>query len=114
MPIFSCGVAPARAPFERALLGCAFAIAVLLCAARDPASAHEGHDHGADKAALEISSLNRAAAISETYQVVAALDRDTLVVTLDRLATNEPVRGATISIMIGAVEKTATPRPNGT
>ncbi len=78
------------------------------------ARAHGGHDHGADSAALEITSLNRAAAASEAYQLVAVLDRETLVITLDRLATNEPVRGATIAVMVGTSEKAAVARADAT
>lgn len=101
------------------VLRCGFTVAcalALLAAlpAGSPATAHEGHDHGADKAALEITSLNRATAASEAYQIVAVLDGGRLIVTLDRTATNEPVAAARISVMIGADERPARARPDGT
>lgn len=75
---------------------------------------HAGHDHGTDKAALEISSLNRAAAMSEDYQVVAVHDNDALRISIDRAATNAPVTEATVIVTIGSVEQEATARPDGT
>lgn len=106
------GVAPWRAPRARAQLAAALCAGLTTILA-PAAGAHEGHDHGADKAGLEITSLNRAAAQSEAYQVVAVLDRATLVITLDRIRTNEPVRDAIVSVMVGAVEKSATLRADG-
>ncbi len=113
MTVQSCGGAPVRTPIARASLMAAVC-ALALCATTASARAHGGHDHGADGAALEISSLNRASAVSDAYQLVAVLDRETLVITLDRLSTNEPVHGATVSVMIGVVDKSATARPDGT
>lgn len=89
-------------------------LVINLVPASIPALGHAGHDHGADQVALEITSLSRATATSEAYQAVAVLDRATLVITLDRLATNEPVRTATVSVMIGATDRPATPRSDGT
>jgi membrane fusion protein, heavy metal efflux system len=113
MTIISGGDAYARAPNARASLMAALC-AALLCVAPAPALAHGGHDHGTDSAALEIRSLNRATAQSEAYQLVAVLNREMLVFTIDRLATNEPVRGATVSVMVGTVQKAAAFRPDGT
>jgi RND family efflux transporter MFP subunit len=114
MTNLSCGAAHQRAPIARASLVVACGAFLSLFGFRPAAFAHEGHDHGTDKAALEIASLNRASAVSEAYQVVAVLDRETLVITLDRLATNEPVRTATVSVMIGAVAKAAVLQPDAT
>jgi RND family efflux transporter MFP subunit len=77
------------------------------------AHGHEGHDHGTDKAALEIASLNRASATSEEFQVVAVQDGETLRLTVDRLASNAPVASATVSVMVGTTEHRATARPDG-
>jgi RND family efflux transporter MFP subunit len=79
-----------------------------------PLAAHEGHDHGSDKAAAEAKSLNRAAAVSEAYQLVAVQHADRLVLTLDRADTNEPVSDATIDVTLGSETRTAVPRPDGT
>ncbi len=86
---------------------------LVLRAATSCVLAHGGHDHGADRSALEISSLNRATAMSEAYQLVAVLDRESLVITLDRLATNEPVRNATVSVTVGTSDRAAVARPDG-
>jgi RND family efflux transporter MFP subunit len=114
MTNFFCGAALLRAPIAHASRMAACSTLLWLFGMNAVTRAHEGHDHGTDKAALEISSLNRASAVSEAYQVVAVLDRETLVITLDRLATNEPVRNATVSVMIGTVEKAAVARPDAT
>ena len=76
--------------------------------------AHDGHDHGDDKAALEITSLNRAAAASEDFQVVAVQDNGGLRLTIDRIATNAPVTTAIVNVTIGTAEHKATARPDGT
>lgn len=89
------------------------ALAFLIAASSAPAGAHEGHDHGADKAAVEIVSLSRASAVSETYQLVAVLDRETLVLTLDRAGSNAPVDKASVAVTLGTENKVATPRPDG-
>ena len=78
------------------------------------AHAHGGHDHGGDAAALEISSLNRATAASEAFQIVAVLDRGDLVVSLDHRATNAPIDKATLSVMIGTETRIAVARADGT
>lgn len=113
MTFQSCRDAPLRAPIVHASLVAAL-LGLVLCAAGAQVLAHGGHDHGTDRAALEIGSLNRATAASETYQLIAVLERDTLVITIDRLVTNEPVLGATVSVMIGAVQTPAPARPDGT
>jgi RND family efflux transporter MFP subunit len=113
MTVQSCDDAHPCAPFGRVLL-MAVLCGIILVVAPARGLAHGGHDHGADSAALEIASLNRAAAMSEAYQMVAVLDRETLVITLDRLANNELVRGAKVSVMVGTVEKAALARPDGT
>ncbi len=112
MPDQSYDDARSRAYIRRAFLVAAVSAFVIWAPIK--AFAHGGHDHGTDSAALEIASLNRATAVSEAYQVVAVLDREVLIIALDRLASNEPVRSATVSVMLGAVQKPATPRPDGT
>ena len=106
------GVAPRRAPRAGTLFQAALG-ALFLTFPVPAARAHEGHDHGSDKAALEITSLNRAAAQSEVFQVVAVLDKTNLVISLDRVATNAPVRDAKVSVMIVATEMPAALRADG-
>lgn len=89
------------------------ALALLTAALSGTARAHEGHDHGGDKAALEIVSLSRASAVSEAYQAVAILDAGTLLVSLDHLESNAPVERASLSILIGNETRAATLRPDG-
>jgi RND family efflux transporter MFP subunit len=113
MTVKCSGNALCRAPIARASL-VATLCALVASTASSLALAHEGHDHGADNAALEIASLHRAAATSEAYQLVAVLERETLVMTFDRLATNQPVKGATVSVMMGTAEHPAAARPDGT
>lgn len=86
----------------------------LLCAGHTPSFGHDGHDHGTDKAALEITSLNRASAVSEDYQVVAVQDGTTLRITVDRLATNAPVTTASLGVTVGTAEQKAAALPDGT
>jgi RND family efflux transporter MFP subunit len=90
------------------------AAAVGLLTLSAPSRAHEGHDHGSDKVALEIVGLSRAAVASEAYQVVAVLDRETLIISVDDALTNEPVVKAEVAVTIGATDRKATARPNGT
>jgi RND family efflux transporter MFP subunit len=90
------------------------AVALVLGSAADLALAHEGHDHGNDKAALDITSLNRAATASEAFQVVAVQDGETLRLTIDHLSTNAPVIGASVTVTIGTMEHKAIAQPSGT
>lgn len=96
-----------------ALMRALLAFALLLCAGAVPPRAHEGHDHGNDKAALEITSLNRAAAVSEEFQVVAIQNGDTLRIIVDRLTTNAPVTAASVTVTVGETEHKAVVRPDG-
>ena len=59
--------------------------------------AHEGHDHG-QPAVSAVGVAPRADAFSETVELVAVAQGGTLVITLDRFATNEPIENATIEV----------------
>jgi RND family efflux transporter MFP subunit len=62
--------------------------------------AHEGHDHGpAESVTGPVAP--RVSARSETYELVAVLRGERLVIYLDRSATNEPVTTADIAVTIG-------------
>jgi multidrug efflux pump subunit AcrA (membrane-fusion protein) len=76
-----------------ALLTCA---AALLAAA--PAHAHEGHDHGEAPVAASGPATPRLEAAGSELELVAVAQGHTLTIYLDRLATNEPVAGATIEV----------------
>jgi hypothetical protein len=74
--------------------------ALLVVFALNPAVAlsHAGHAHGNEPPPPEIRSAPRATAASEAFELVAVLDGASLVVWLDRFATNEPVVGATLDV----------------
>ena len=62
------------------------------------AHAHGGHDHGEASALAATSSAPRGESRSETLEVVAVARDGSLTVYVDRLATNEPVSGAQVSV----------------
>jgi RND family efflux transporter MFP subunit len=53
--------------------------------------AHEGHDHGAPQPRLTVSAAPRGEASSDAFELVAVFRGGSLIVSLDRFATNEPV-----------------------
>ncbi|MFH1553586.1 MAG: HlyD family efflux transporter periplasmic adaptor subunit [Pseudomonadota bacterium] len=63
-----------------------------------PASAHEGHDHGAPPPPPVTTLAPRAEAASADFELVAVLRDGTLTIHLDRFADNAPVEGATIEV----------------
>ncbi len=90
------------------------AIPFLLATALAPsASAHEGHDHDAP-GATATASAPRGEAASGDFQLVAVLRNETLVIYLDRLATNEPIVAAQIEAETPSGQHTATANPDGT
>jgi len=78
----------------------AFAVALSLSIA--PASAHEGHDHGAAAlpaaAAGTLSPAARAEVVGTAFELVAVADGTSLTLYLDAFATNEPLVGADIAL----------------
>jgi len=72
----------------------------------------EAHDH-ADAARPTIQptqpsqAIPRAAAATEDFELVAALESDRLVIYLDRFATDEPVADAKLELESGAFKATA-------
>lgn len=82
----------------------AFVLAFTLAA---PASAGPGHDHGHDHggapAIAQVDSPRLESAGSE-LELVATAEGHTLTIHLDRLATNEPVAGATIEVSGEGIE----------
>lgn len=61
------------------------------------ATAHEGHDHGAEPPAAATVSAPRGASSSATLELVAIARNGRLSLYLDRAGTNEPVTDATIT-----------------
>lgn len=78
-----------------AALGAALLMAVSL---GQTARAHEGHDHDAPKPAVPNTVAPRGEAISETFELVAVARGNDLTLYLDHARTNEPVRGASITV----------------
>lgn len=75
------------------------AVAVLLCAGlATAASSHEGHDHGSPPPSAAVSSLPRAEASSQDFELVAVARNGKLTIYLDRFSTNEPVTNATMAV----------------
>lgn len=81
-----------------------------------PALAHEGHDHGAPATVPASQRAPTLQAMGGEVQLVAVADgAGHLVLYVDRLATNEPVAGATVSISAdGGPEVAATAQADGT
>lgn len=78
-----------------------------------PAQAHEGHNHGETPAEVTVAatSVPRAAASSDEFEVVAIARADRLEIYVDKFATNEPVADAEIEVETpgGPVQATAMP-----
>lgn len=103
-------IAPLRAGALALFLGLSSLVPTALA---PTALAHEGHDHGAPAAATGPASP-RIAATSEQYELVGIVEGEVLVLYLDRFASNEPVRGATLSVSLNGTALKAEPQANGT
>jgi cobalt-zinc-cadmium efflux system membrane fusion protein len=92
----------------RTLIANALAAAALL-ASLGTAPAHEGHDHGPAAPAARADVAPRGEAASDAFELVAVAQGETLFFFLDRLASNEPVRDATLTVEApgGSVEAEA-------
>jgi cobalt-zinc-cadmium efflux system membrane fusion protein len=75
-----------------------------------PLPAHEGHDHGAPPPPVSATIAPRGEAASDAFELVVIAEGGTLVIYLDRFATNEPIEGATIEVETPDGPVTATPR----
>ncbi|MGE0853000.1 MAG: efflux RND transporter periplasmic adaptor subunit [Hyphomicrobiaceae bacterium] len=62
------------------------------------AHAHEGHDHGEQKAPIATAATPRLEATSGPFELVALLKDGQLVIYLDRFTTNEPIASAQIAV----------------
>ncbi|WIM04817.1 MAG: HlyD family efflux transporter periplasmic adaptor subunit [Candidatus Nitricoxidivorans perseverans] len=73
-------------------------IAIVLLFASPAAFGHGGEDHGAPPPAVSQDVAPRAAAATEDFEVVAALEGKHLVVYVDRFASNEPIAKAKVEV----------------
>lgn len=73
------------------------------------------HDHGdAPATSTAAQALPRFSAASEDFELVGVLNGQQLTLYLDRAATNEPVREASIELDVGGRAVQASPAPDGT
>lgn len=78
-----------------------------------PAMAHEGDAHGAPAQSTAGPAQPRLAAESESFELVAVLEGERLVLWLDRWADNTPVRNARIELEVAGHKATAMPAADG-
>ncbi len=78
--------------------------------------AHGDEDHGTASAAVAspLGQLPRVEAASELFELVGVLQGDTLLMHIDRFASNEPVAGAKVSVEGGPLKATAAVERDGT
>ncbi|MBP2292705.1 HlyD family efflux transporter periplasmic adaptor subunit [Azospirillum rugosum] len=74
-----------------------------------PALAHEGHDHGDAPTPVIATMAPTMETSSSDFELVAVVQGKTLLVHLDRFATNEPVSGATVEVSADGEAVTAAP-----
>ncbi len=95
----------------RLLAGLAFA---LLVSTQVPVFAHAGHDDEAPAQAAPAGSMARTEAASAEFELVSVVKGQTLVITLDRFATNEPITGGAIDVAEGDSTVQAKVQEDGT
>jgi hypothetical protein len=78
------------------------------------AAAGPGHDHGPEPAVRPGGGPPRIGMHSERFELVGVLEGDTLVLYLDRYATNEPVPDARIEVVGDVFRGAATAADDGT
>ncbi|MBX9841857.1 MAG: efflux RND transporter periplasmic adaptor subunit [Xanthobacteraceae bacterium] len=81
----------------RSLIATVLAVGALL-ASLGAVVAHEGHDHDSAAPAARADAAPRGEAVSDAFELVAVAQGETLVLYLDRSASNEPVQGATLTV----------------
>ena len=87
----------------------AFAVITLSAALH----AHEGEDHGGAAPAVSMPLAPRIEAHSPDFEIVAIVEKDALVIYLDRYATNEPMKGAKLEVEIAGKTVAAQERGEG-
>ncbi|MFP5383395.1 MAG: hypothetical protein ACLGHG_04935 [Gammaproteobacteria bacterium] len=90
-------------------------IAAALLLAFHAAQAHEGHDHGADAPSSPVGATHspRTSTASDRLEAVVVLSGTQLLVHLDDYASNAPVAGAAVDVVVGNREATAAQRAPG-
>ena len=84
-----------------------FIIAFLMFLPTSLVWAGPGHDHGDAPAAATGSELPRVTSHSDLFELVGIVATGEMTIFLDRYATNEPVKDATIDIEIGDIKGVA-------
>ncbi|UKJ75621.1 efflux RND transporter periplasmic adaptor subunit [Azospirillum brasilense] len=94
----------------RRLLAATVVAASLAAPVAAPALAHEGHAHGGEEPKPVVTTAAPTLeASSSDFELVAVAQGKTLLVHLDRFATNEPVNGATVEVSADGEATTASP-----
>ncbi|AWJ86253.1 hypothetical protein TSH58p_22275 (plasmid) [Azospirillum sp. TSH58] len=94
----------------RRLLAATAVAASLAAPVAAPAFAHEGHAHGGEEPKPVVTTAAPTLeASSSDFELVAVAQGKTLLVHLDRFATNEPVNGATVEVSADGEATTASP-----
>ncbi|PWC47885.1 hypothetical protein TSA6c_15355 [Azospirillum sp. TSA6c] len=94
---------------HRRLLAAASIAASLAAPVALPTLAHEGHEHGDAPKPVVATATPTMETSSSDFELVAVVQGKTLLVYLDRFATNEPVTGATVEVSADGDAVTATP-----
>lgn len=93
----------------RRLSAAAMIAAGLAAPAATPVAAHEGHDHGDAPKPVIAATVPTLEASSADFELVAVSQGGTLLVYLDRFATNQPVTGAAVEVSADGETVTALP-----
>ncbi|MFC5359435.1 efflux RND transporter periplasmic adaptor subunit [Azospirillum himalayense] len=94
----------------RRLLAATVVAASLAAPVAAPALAHEGHAHGGEEPKPVVTTAAPTLeASSSDFELVAVAQGKTLLVHLDRFATNEPVNGASVEVSADGEATTASP-----
>lgn len=91
----------------RRLIAVAMAVASLAAPVAVPALAHEGHEHGDAPKPAVATAVPTMETSSSDFELVATAQGRTLLIHLDRFATNEPVTGATVEVTADGEAATA-------
>lgn len=108
---------PSRPRMNGSIPAAALAMLTALTLWLQPALAggDHDHDHGDTPAtSTTAQALPRFSAVSEDFELVGILNGQQLTLYLDRAATNEPVREASIELDVGGRAVQASPAPEGT